>query len=543
MFKLFNNYDANRTSFKKIVPAILLSISVLMTVQIGLLNVFIPTENSLKNIFLSMANAQTEEFSTDSGTIHITNRLTEDTKKDRTVLEYEKGKPIGGAKFVLYRIEGLNTKKDEDWAKYSNLKPENVSRDDNGYPTKAGAYNLKFEQEITTDDKGFAKTKNTPIGFFYVEQKNIINIENNNLAISEPFFMSLPQPTSDKGFTFGAKVYPINYFLGINSSVKDKDKHAGDSITYTIESDVPMLNRGQKTYSRHIIVNKQPTYIKWDRKPPLVELINKETGAVVERLENSVDYTFTSSKERPRLLNLELTREGIDKMQSYRMGQKGKRSYPKLAVKLTYNADINDMSKYTRDYNLYQINTSYLFTDMNLFESDKIPNGNLDFPNDFSDINSQAESRYGRIIAKATDKYDRPIENTEFQLYKCEPGDTEKATLLENAKPLSISGKKKWKTDGEGNVEISGIKIENWKNGKQIYSNLFDYCLLAVKDTEGENEYNYPIRVELNSDTMILEKTITDDKTHLSMKYLYLSSVLCLIIGIVFYIVLKNKIK
>lgn len=525
----------------------LIILFILITFQIGAIMNFHKEGKEIINPFLPIANAQSNNSPIKTGTISIISVISNDKEEnEKPLLDYKTGEPIEGAKYSIYRIQGLNPNEEIDWAKYSNLKTEHISRNDNGEPFKVGAYNLKPETTITTNNEGYVKTKATPIGFFYIEQINTIKLEHNRIIHSKPFFVSIPIPINvvHKGYSFDNTVYPNNSKLEIRNSVIDEDKHAGDKIKYVIESDIPFIdNKYNKKYNNYTITIKQPTYTKWDKEEPKIELINKDNEASVTTLKNETDYKIKTPKDKPQLFNIEITRNGLDKIQMYKMGQKGKKHYSNLNVKISYNANINKMSEHTNLRDLSQINKSYLFFDNASIETSDGSMGTPNNPNDFININSAIESKYGKVSITRLNNNDKPIKNAEFQLYKCKPGKTGKAILAKDSRPIKVNGKNKWTTNKEGKIEIVGIKTEDWKNGKQIYSNLFDYCLLETKPFKKDGDNIEATRIELKSNLMVLEKTIKEDSNFLSTGYLYLSVAFILIVGTGFSCYLFHKKK
>lgn len=153
---------------------------------------------------------------------------------------------------------------------------------------------------FTTNASGEITINNTDgagIGFYLVTETDVTGAKDGNtgdpLVISskhEPFIVTVPMPGTTPGtWNYNVHVYPKNPTVTAEKSVDETGALAlGDTVTWTIEADIPFASPNSDGLTKYRIIDQLPAEVVYSSSS--VSVVDK-TGAAVA-VSSPADYTI-----------------------------------------------------------------------------------------------------------------------------------------------------------------------------------------------------------------------------------------------------------
>ncbi|WP_167145505.1 SpaH/EbpB family LPXTG-anchored major pilin [Actinomyces sp. ZJ308] len=395
-------------------------------------------------------------------------------------------KAVAGVDFTITKLN-VNLTTYDGWKTLADLK---------GDVSKARALASSTTHTITTGANGLASfnADQTDVGAYLVSETRTPA----QVIPAEDFVVTLPMtnPAKTSEWNYNVHVYPKNTVSGVDKKVEDQPAPAsGQALTYTIATSIPKVDTANgATLKRYQVIDPLDSRIKSDLTSlsPVVKIINPET-----QLEKDTDYTVAVAPsvtpgDKHNYLTVTMTPTGLDKLAKARSAGTGE---TKVQVSFTAAFDASV------DLEGSLSNVAYL-----------IPNDNPNFtwdPNhptkDVPGVPTKPVlSKYGKLVVTKTgtdNLADKAKYNgAQFQVYECTKTDSG-ATLKDadpkkaGTNPLTISGQDTFTTSGNGTVEISSLRANDYVNGAEKTPLTDDdyYCLVETKAPEGYSLQADPI--------------------------------------------------
>ena len=395
-------------------------------------------------------------------------------------------KAVSGVEFTITKLN-VDLTTSEGWATLAKLKGD-VSQ----------AKNLKSAttQKITTDANGLASFTDaqTEVGAYLVSETKTPD----KVIPAEDFVVTLPMtnPQDTTKWNYDVHVYPKNTVDGVDKKVEDqKAAGSGQNITYSITTSIPKVDTANgATLKRYQVIDPLDSRIKSDlgSLKPVVKIINPET-----QLEKDTDYTLTvAASATPgddhHYLTVTMTPAGLDKVAKARTAGTGE---TKVQVTLTaaFESDVNLEGALSNVASLIPNDNP------NMVWDPEHPTNNVP-----GVPTKPILSKYGKVKVTKTgtdDLADKTKYNgAQFQVYEClkaagggilKDADPNKA----GTNPLTIGGQDTFTTTGQGVVEISSLRANDYVDGAQKtqLTNNDYYCLVETKAPEGYSLQAEPI--------------------------------------------------
>ena len=127
-----------------------------------------------------------------------------------------------------------------------------------------GDYSLGTSQAVTTNVNGVATLSGLKLGLYLVTETD----SGNNLIKdkSAPFYVSVPNPQENGAWNYDVHVYPKNTLNEINivKTVDDAALLMGDTVTWTLETEVPASPLPYKSFKLTDVLPTGLEFISWD---------------------------------------------------------------------------------------------------------------------------------------------------------------------------------------------------------------------------------------------------------------------------------------
>ena len=424
------------------------------------------------------------------------------TNKWGTVQTDVAGDPMDGVVFDIYRVNDIDLSTVDGWKAYDKL----AGTDPNTLINKAEKVG-----SVTTENGGVA-TFTGKVGVYVVKENlGASTAVQGTYAPAAPFITSLPFTTQDgTNWNKDVHVYPKNQEQRANKTVQDQNKHAQQSITYTLDGTVPPIpstHTGNYFDGYSLVDIYDPT--KWtpDTGSIKVSIVNGEdtTELAAGDFQVSTPGAYTGEQGK-NAFSISLTRSGLNKLEAIARTTDGAKVVASVDGALAKGLAPGDV-----------VNKAVLFPP-NIATPNWDRSTTPDDPNTPPDTPTppvEVVSKYGKLdVTKVSSRdEEKKLAGATFQLYKCKNNNTagEQGTLIDGSTPLTIDGVSEWTTNEQGQFSITGIQLEDWFDGKAQTDN-FDYCLVETKAPEGYELLPKPVLVPINQATpsSTLASTITN---------------------------------
>lgn len=451
-------------------------------------------------------------------TIHKRKGVEVDQNQFGRQLQDAPGEALPGVVFDAWSIDGIDLTTIEGWRKYERLADLDptalVTAIAHNDTTVLGEDVLKLMTELNvdftrvgsvrTDASGEAKFNDLPTGAYLVAE-NIEASETAGLVGSAPFITALPFTNQDgKSWNRDVHVYPKNQILGSNKTVTDQNKHASDTIHYTLSGDVPPVSSRSETGRYFDGYSLRDTFetAKWTPDTGSVSAkIAAEGGDDVALADGDFQVSEVVKREDRdgySTFTISLTRSGLDKLEGVLRG-KGV-NYGDVKVVADVDGTLAQDLKPGDVVNRLDVLPPNIGTP-NWDRSNK-----PDDPNDPPTPptpETEVVSKYAQLnlIKTSTQNQEERLQGATFQLHKCVDGPKDGAAgelLAENNGPITVGGQSSWTTDKNGTLSITGIQVEDWYNGAS-QKDVFTYCLVETAAPENYELLPEPVAVSLTA--------------------------------------------
>ncbi|MEW6861019.1 SpaH/EbpB family LPXTG-anchored major pilin [Trueperella pyogenes] len=413
-----------------------------------------------------------------TGTIYLTKY---DDSKGKAVADGTKNdavgaNPIEGITFTLTPINGVDFTSNEGLKKAAGLDAAQLSAG-----KMPDGIELGEPQEKKTAEGGHAKWENLKVGAYLLVETNSKAANGKTYKGAAPSIVFIPTTNPkdqsswivDENGNYAVYVYPKNSLDENVKSVVDKDVHVGGDVTFSVEASMPTPDKDAK-------INDFAFYDKLD---PALDIDGKSDEVMVmvgkTKLEKgNFDVTIKSGDQDE--LVVVLTEEGLAK------ATKAKAEDPTAKAVMTFKAKVTKAAVVPNQAQVFK-NTGN--------GKGSIKPGDTPTPEKPWEKTNTTVSAWGKVKIQKTDEQGKggeKLNGAEFQIYTCNVVDG-KGTVTD--KPLTVGGKDKFTTEGEGTVTIDGLHVNDVENDKAITTT--NYCLVETKAPTGFELRHDPIPVQV----------------------------------------------
>ena len=532
------------------------TIAAVSVASMALLNVGImaPANAAVSKIDASTADLGNSESIPQTANLKITKRTPDENtagsrkKANGTAISPLPGKAaIEGVTFTLYKIEGIDLTKNEDWVKANaaskvfNAMTDAEKREATEIvvPAGEGAGTYAISKKKVSGDTGADGVVQFQVSDgdrgLYVVRETItkdVTVDGEtykpgSVVKSAPFVVALPMTDqNDTSKWLGTvNVYPKNSVTDITKEVKDSETpgsgndNPDSNITYTIKTGVPQ----DTDFDTYMLIDPLDSRLAYQSSA--FKALDKN-GAAIDTIsfEKGKDYTIVAEADDQNTANPASPTGDGDKVGTWVTVRFLKDGITKLKTagvkKLQWDltANIGDTTGKTDIEN-----QAFLVPDNEgaAAWNDKPTPGNPEVPGTPS---NEVVSKYGKVTINKVDEDGNARNDAEFELYTCSKDKTLQTKVKVDNKDKWVSG-----TDGlasgDGKIVIDGLQLNDFKNGsegktkEEAEANGLEegkgwkdksfYCLKEVKAPAGYELLPEVIQFQLLQDDQDFSKELT----------------------------------
>ncbi|WP_315584204.1 SpaH/EbpB family LPXTG-anchored major pilin [Actinomyces viscosus] len=399
---------------------------------------------------------------------------------------------VSGVEFTITKLD-VDLSTSEGWKTLAALQ---------GDVSQTKDHKTSVTQTITTGSDGLAafNADQTDVGAYLVSETRTPD----KVIPAEDFVVTLPMtnPADTSKWNYNVHVYPKNTISGVDKQVTDKPAPgSGQDITYTITTSIPKVDYPNKArIKRYEVVDQLDKRINRDALSPVVKIINGQNQKETSLAQNTDYQLIIAEGGTHNWATIQLTEEGRRKASEERYNGSGE---TKVQVTLT--------AKFAADVNL----EGDLSNTAGLIPNDS-PNFTWDPGHPGTDVpgipTTPVLSKHGKLVVTktGTDNLDDKTKynGAQFQVYECTKT-TSGATLKDSnpatadkIDPLTVAGQTTFTTTGQGTVEISSLRANDYVDGKkkETLTDEDHYCLVETKAPEGYTLQSDPIPFRILAD-------------------------------------------
>ncbi|WIM66898.1 SpaH/EbpB family LPXTG-anchored major pilin [Corynebacterium breve] len=382
-------------------------------------------------------------------------------------MEGTPGTLLPGVTFTVQPVTGVDLSTNAGW--------EAASKIANGSPTDPDLA-LGAATSATTNEQGEAKFTDLPVGLYLVTETEVPE----GVVPSGPFFVFLPMTsaasdaTSETTWNYNPIVYPKNTESNVTKEVQDADQNVGDSITYTITSDIPAL-AGDTTISKYEV------YDDLDEEQ-LTTTADQITVGLTDgtTFVQGTDYTVAVDPVT-QAVSIEFTEQG------------------RIALTDAKKADAAVQVVTTIEAAVGEIGT----TDGVVVNEAKTVTNNGGGGGDTTTPSNEVKTTWGKLIVNKTNEDGEKLEGATFELYRCSAGGVLEDSNTETPEidPLTVNGETAWTTDAEGAITVDGLHVTDIENNDDAIEK--NYCLVETQAPAGYAKLVDPIPFQLTGEANV----------------------------------------
>lgn len=369
------------------------------------------------------------------------------------------GSALAGAQFTLFPVTNADLGSNAGFAAARAITPQSAV--------------LGTGTSVTTGTDGLAYFGNLPVGLYLLRET--VAPAGYTPAADALVWVPMTNPDDRTQWNYAVHVYPKNSLNQVTKEVEDAGKNVGDTITYTITSDIPGLAAAETVISKYE-VHDDLDEARLGSPAVTVGLSNNTT------FDAGTDYTL-SIDPTTLAVKVDFTPAGLQKLTDAKKADNSVKVVTTLTAELLAIGDtevlVNDASTITNN-----------------------GGGGGDTITDSNDV----ETYHGKlqVLKHAAGDEEKLLAGASFQLYVCSDQDT----LIGD--PLSIGGQDTWTTDNNGTLTINAIQVTDFRDGKEITPEN-DYCLVETEAPAGYELLPEPIqfnftRADLDQTATLLKK-------------------------------------
>ncbi|MCL1900560.1 MAG: SpaH/EbpB family LPXTG-anchored major pilin [Promicromonosporaceae bacterium] len=317
-----------------------------------------------------------------------------------------------------------------------------------------------------TDANGQVSFLDLPMGLWMVQETKTPP----GVVPAAPFLVTLPMtdPITREDWMYDVFVYPKNAMVTVGKTVSDGHT-VNDQIEWTIRADIPQLP-DEKIDLFRIVDAIDPRLMvraqEYQGQAVRVMLEQGDSASTIAPELFDLDHTDKAPGDRGGTLAIEFNAAGREFLDAAPAGSRVVVHIKTVVVEMGNGEFRNFASFY--------------------------PDTKSQFNSSPAESNT-AESRYGGIRFLKADNLDRDkvLEGAVFQVYT-----SREAALAGGEDYLRIGINDTWRSDENGLVTISGLRLSNWANGQQVApgdEGWTSYWLVEVGAPEGYELLAEPI--------------------------------------------------
>ncbi|MFD5868270.1 SpaH/EbpB family LPXTG-anchored major pilin [Corynebacterium sp. NPDC060344] len=315
---------------------------------------------------------------------------------------------------------------------------------------------VKVGDEKVTGDNGMVSFDGLAVGAYYVKETTVPA----GHVPGAPFLVFVPMTNPDTltGWNYDVHVYPKNSENKAEKKVVDADQNVGDSITYSITSDIPTP---AKSFADGGRVSKYEVVDTLDPRVTVVESgisVAFDDGTAIPRS----SYTPTVEGNVAKVV---FNEEGLELLSA----NVGKR------LVTTIEATVKEIGT----------GSSEISNEATVISNNGAGSGDTTTPT------NEVKTWHGKlkVLKHATDG--TPLKGATFELHRC----AGQAALGDK---ISINGTSSWTTGDDGTLLIDGLHVTDIENHDQPISK--KYCLKETKAPAGYELLPEPIEFTFTRD-------------------------------------------
>ncbi|GAB3694011.1 SpaH/EbpB family LPXTG-anchored major pilin [Corynebacterium nasicanis] len=373
------------------------------------------------------------------------------------------GTLLEGVTFQLQQVTNVDLSTNEGWAAASKIA--------NG---AADAVTPVLDEGITqtTGANGEAVFSGLQFGLYLVTE----TVVPEGVVPSAPFYVFVPMTslasdgTPTTAWNYNPVVYPKNTSSTATKEVVDADDNVGDSITYTIKSDIPAVATNATTITKYIVQDDLDE-----------EQLTTTPGQITVGLSDGTvfaqgtDYTVTVNAATQQV-EIVFTAAGLQKLTD------AKTANSAVQVVTTIEADVKEIGG----------------TDGIVKNQAIVITNNGSGGGDTTTTTNEVETKWGKVTINKKNEAGETLAGAEFQLYRCEPGADGGSVLIGG--PLTVgtgvTEPNTFVTNAQGTFTIDGLHVTNLENHDDAINKF--YCLVETKAPAGYAKLVEPIRFQLH---------------------------------------------
>lgn len=398
-----------------------------------------------------------------TGSLTIHKRANPDSTAAPTGNEQQVGgTPLAGVGFTIYRINDVDLTTNDGLAAAANL---SIGDYVNGTEVTGDVTPVATE---TTDEAGQIILSDLELGAYIIVETGPLP----GYAPASPFlaFVPMTQGNAETGGTswnYDVHAYPKNYESTATKEVEDSNANAGDTIEFTITSDVPPVADNATSISRYTVQD--------DLQENLITTTPEQVS--VDGFENGTHYTVAVDPATQQV-TVEFTPAGLQLLTERRTADA---SYQ---VVTTIEAAV-----------LAPTDTGKLTNQATVITNNGSGGG------DTTTETNETVTYWGNVQITKVDAGDENtfLEGAVFELYtpgdngRCEDGDQTEGQRV------TANGENQWTTNAEGLVTIEGLHVNDFEdNGVTESADQAPvYCLFEIQSPAGYELLADPIELTL----------------------------------------------
>ncbi|MCT2287740.1 SpaH/EbpB family LPXTG-anchored major pilin [Corynebacterium sanguinis] len=361
---------------------------------------------------------------------------------------YTPTSPLAGVTFELYKVQDITNA--SDFIDASKLTVETAPTG-----TLVGTQITPANGRITFG--------NLPVGLYRVHESDAPA----GVSRSADYLVFVPMtnPETRTEWNYNPVTYPKNSLTEVVKTVQDAGQNVGDTISYTIQSNLPNLSTGQ-TINRYEVTDQLDAGILSTTADQVTVVLSAGPALV-----KGEDYTVSVSDTQ--LVTVTFTSTGAAKLTTAKQADSSAKVVTTIDAKVIAVGDGTAENEATVIHNNPSNSSQVVETPSN-----------------------EVTTKWAKLRVHKTGEAGKALAGAEFDVYRCEPGENGGRPSLIGEK-LTVNGRSHWVTDDEGNLVIDGLHVTDVQNGSEAITN--HYCLNETKAPEGYELLTDPILLTLNS--------------------------------------------
>lgn len=406
----------------------------------------------------ALAQSSNIDF-TEKGSVTVHKRdLGKDTTDDPTGNENPDapGSALEGSEFVLFPVTNADLTSNAGFAAARALTPATAE-------LGAGITAASVSGAVHTFDE-------LPVGLYLLRET--VAPASYTPAADSLVFVPMTNYDDRTEWNYDVHVYPKNSKTEVVKEVEDAGQHAGDTLRYTITSDIPNLAGENTTISEYEV---QDNLDETRLAAPVVS-ISITDGVNTTLLAEVTDYELVEINPDTLEITATFTETGLMKLTD------AKRDNASVKVVTTIDATITEIGE----------GFGVIKNEATVISNNGGGGGKT------TTKSNDVESYFGKLRVNKSGEDDVALAGAVFELYEC----TDQDSL--GTGPLTVGSEKFWTTNNEGTFTIDALHVTDFEDGKEITPDQ-KYCLVETVAPEGYELLPKP--VEINFTRAAIEET------------------------------------